>query len=274
MKAQTGGKYDNQLLYIREVPRRVSSSCTMDSFSSRVGCYAAIAMVTLTIITFFLACIAIPPSGPYCPDGENCISYPYTKQIEKQFPRDYLWMFLAIPQTASYLVLVCLACAGAPESKRVFGTIAVAFATIGSSILIADYYVQLAVIMPSILNGEHGDGLSLLTMYNGRGVFIALEEAGYLCLGASLLALSPLFSGMLRLLLSGSFALDLVALLYINLRYGWDRSYRFEVAVISITWLAFIICGSMIAVVFLRDTTTDAMEKGHQERMDAKQKST
>lgn len=246
----------------------------MESLSSRVSFYAAISTVTLTVITFSLACIAVPPAGPYCPYEENCISYPYTEQIEKQFPRDYLWMFLAIPQTASYLVLVCSACSWAPEAKRVFGTIAVVFATIGSSILIADYYVQLAVIMPSILNGEHGDGLSLLTMYNGRGVFIALEEAGYLCLGASLFALSPLFSGVLRLLLAGSFATNLVALLYINLRYGWDRSYRFEVAAISIDWLAFIICGSMIAVVFLRDTMRDAVDKVHKERTDVKQKST
>ena len=253
-----GGSKENVILH------------NMDSSSSRVSVYASISVVTLTIITFFLAYIAVPPTGPYCPYAENCISYPYTTQIEKQFPRDYLWMFLAIPQVASYLVLVCSASAGAPESKRVFGTMATAFATIGSSILIANYYVQLAVIMPSILNGEHGDGLSLLTMYNGRGIFIALEEVGYLCLGASLLALSPLFSGVLQLLLVGSFASDLVALLYINLRYGWDRSYRFEVVTISINWLAFTICGSIIAMTSLQDTTRrDAMEK----RTDIEQKS-
>jgi hypothetical protein len=234
----------------------------MDPFTSKLGFYAAISTVALTLITFSLACIAIPTTGPYCPYKEDCIFYPYTKQIEQQFPRDYLWMFFAIPQTASYLVLVGFATARATESKRVFGTIAMSFAIIGSSILIADYYVQLVVIMPSILNGEHGDGLSLLTMYNGRGVFIALEEIGFLCLGASLCAMSPLFSGVLRLFLAGSFALDLLALLYINLRYGWDRSYRFEVTVISIDWIAFLVCGSMMAMVFRREATREVHGKG------------
>jgi hypothetical protein len=234
----------------------------MDPFTSKIGFYAAISTVGLTLITFSLAFIAIPTSGPYCPYKEDCILYPYTKQIEQRFPTDYLWMFFAIPQTASYLVLVCFASARATKSMRVFGTIAVAFAIIGSSILITDYYIQLAVIMPSIINGEHGDGLSLLTMYNGRGVFIALEELGFLCLGASLCALSPLFSGVLRLFLAGSFALDLLALFYINWRYGWDRSYRFEVIVISIDWLAFCVCGSMMTMVFRRDATREVHGKG------------
>lgn len=64
------------------------------------------------------------------------------------------------------------------------------FALVSAAVLIADYYVQLSVIQPSLTNGET-DSVAMLTQYNPHGIFIAVEELGHLAL-----SLSFLFSGL------------------------------------------------------------------------------
>ena len=65
-----------------------------------------------------------------------------------------------------------------------------AFGVVAATTLLGDYYVQLAVIQPSLAAGE-ADGLSLVTQYNPHGLFIALEELGYILTSLSLVCMVP-----------------------------------------------------------------------------------
>ena len=211
-----------------------------------VAGYSSASTVLLTLVTFSFAFYAVPIAGPYCPFESDCIAYPYFVRIVDQFPRDYLWMITAIPQLISYLVMMVSIQAWCPADKKVYGTVAAVLATVSTTILASDYFVQLSVIQPSILAGETDNGLALLTMYNDKGVFIALEEIGYMFMSASFLALAPLFSGMLRLTLVSAFVSTVFSLAYYIIAYGWNRSYRFEVAVILIDWIALVVCGAFM----------------------------
>lgn len=59
----------------------------------RFGFFTSLILITLTLITFGLAMIAIPPAGPYCPG--DCMNYPYSDLLT-YYPRDYYWMYLAV----------------------------------------------------------------------------------------------------------------------------------------------------------------------------------
>lgn len=124
--------------------------------------------------------------------------------------------------------------------------------------LVADYFVQLAVVQPSLLAGE-ADGISLLSQYNPHGLFIALEELGYLLMSLSLACMVPALSTTTRLerairrLFLGGFFVTIALLAWFLVRYGNDRGYLFEIAVISMDWLVVIVGSFMLAVVFHRD---------------------
>lgn len=218
-----------------------------DHHARLIACFSSTSTALLTAISFSLACYAVPSAGPYCPYGDDCVQYPYVGGIVDRFPRDYLWMIVSIPQLISYLVMMTSIQAWSISSQKVYGTVALVFATVATTILVSDYFVQLAVIQPSILAGETDNGLQLLTMYNDKGVFIALEEMGYIFMSLSFLAMAPLFDGVLRFTLIVAFALTVFSLVYYIIEYGWERSYRFEVAVIAIDWTTLIVSGMLMA---------------------------
>jgi hypothetical protein len=96
-------------------------------------------------------------------------------------------------------------------------------------VLTADYFIQLRVVQPAVLKDEL-DGLAPLTQYNPHGVFIALEEAGYL-----LMAVAFLFAGLalstasrkerlLRWILIGGFLLVAILFVVLPIAYGHDVS--------------------------------------------------
>jgi hypothetical protein len=131
----------------------------------------------------------------------------------------------------------------------------------GALSVLADYFLQLAVIQPSVLAGE-ADGISLLTQYNPHGIFIALEELGYLLMSASLACMALTLSSATRLervvrwLFVGGLVISLAALVWLLVQYGHGRKYLFEVAVISIVWLTLIPGAFMMAMVFRRGLAT------------------
>ena len=100
-----------------------SSPSTLD----RVSFYASLLMIVSTIITFGFALIAIPISGANCP--ENCVTYPYLNTA-KQYPRDFLWMMLAIVLVLTYVGLMTCLHAYAPVQRKAFTQIGVSFAVI------------------------------------------------------------------------------------------------------------------------------------------------
>jgi hypothetical protein len=218
----------------------------------RLGYYVALATAILTIITFGIALFTPPISGPFC--KEACIDYPYDNVISR-FPRDYIWMYPAIVLTLVYVVLFACIKQYSPHDKKINGQIALLFSAMAATILVLDYFIQVSVIQPSLLKGEK-DGIALLTQYNPHGVFIALEEIGYLLMSLSFICVVPVFTRRIKLentirwIFIISFVLMILSFILISIIYGINREYIFEVIAISIDWTALIIAGLLLAKVF------------------------
>ena len=232
----------------------VAYSVSSPITSSQVGFYSSIFTTVMTVVTFGFAIIAVPISGAYCLEG--CIKYPYLNTVA-QFPKDYRWMPLAIILVLSYLIFMVSIHNYASQHKKIFSQIGLSFAIVATSILLIDYFVQFSVIPISLISGET-DGIALLTQYNPHGVFIALEELGYLMMSLSFLLFAPVFTNKNRLesavrwVFVTGFVLAMVSLAIISISYGLDRQYRFEIVVISIDWLVLIINGILLSIVFRR----------------------
>jgi len=230
----------------------VSDNNSEKTIPNSVGFYTAIFTVIMTVITFGFAITAIPISGANC--GDLCIEYPYLNTLS-QFPKDYLWMPLAIILTLSYLVLMVSIHVYASNQRKIFSQIGLSFALLATMVLVGDYFVQFSVVPISLMSGET-EGITLLTQYNAHGVFIVLEELGYLLMSLSFLFMAPVFINKNRLEVAVrwvfiiSFLLTVLALTLISINYGLDRQDRFEVAVISIDWLVLIVNGILLSIVF------------------------
>lgn len=239
-----------------------------------VGMLSSLSLALMTLLTLAMAIATPPLSGPFA--AAHRISYPYSEAISR-FPRDYYWMYAALVMILIYVVyMVSIDCWTRPE-RKIFSRIALILAAMGAGTIFVNYFLQLAVIQPSLLNGE-ADGIALLTQYNPHGIFIALEEAGYLLMAVSLLALAPVFAGLGRsgAVLSGmallSFMATVVAGVWISISFGINREYRFEVAVISIDFIALIMLGTLSFGLFRSqaadpaDRSVTTMDKGRRTR--------
>jgi len=218
-------------------------SGSLSSNSNRFGFYSAIATAVITIVTFGFAMIAIPISGANCPG--NCVEY----------PRDFLWMPLAIVLVLAYVTLMVSIHSYAPGEKKIFSQVGLSFALIASTILAGDYFIQFSAVPMSLINSET-EGLAMLIQYNPHGVFLALEELGYLVMSLSFLFVVPVFSNRNRIesavrwIFIIAFILAIVSLAAISIAYGLERQDRFEVVVLSINWLVLIINGILLGIVF------------------------
>jgi hypothetical protein len=221
----------------------------------RFGFWTALIMSVLTVVTFAIALATPPRSGPFC-TMSSCVIAPYT-DVAVFFPRDYVWMYSALLLTAVFVVFMVCIHHYASDDKKLFSLIGLSFAVMSAALIMIDYFIQLTVIQPSLLQGE-ADGLSLISQYNPHGIFIALEALGYLLMSVALLFAAPVFAGhdwverTLHWLFIASCTLAMGSLIILSLLYGHDLEYRFEVAVISIDWLVLIISGILVSVVFNR----------------------
>lgn len=220
----------------------------------RTGFWTSVSMAFLTFVTFAVDMTAVPKSGPFC-TGDG-LEYPFLDSLA-YFPGDYYWMFLALFQITLWVVWMVALHFTVPEEKKIFSFAGVGFALIAALVLYVDYYLQCAVVPVSLMKGET-DGIALLTQYNDHGIFIALEELGYLLMSLSLFCMALTFSRKslleknLNRILSLPFILTLVSLGAFLVGYGVDRSYRFEVPAISFNWLVLILAGVMAAIYFRR----------------------
>jgi hypothetical protein len=219
-----------------------------------IGFCTSLFVAISTIITFGFAMIAIPPAGPYCPS--NCMDYPFLNLL-KYYPRDYLWMYCAIFQLIGYLILTVVILFHTDNLKKFYGFLGFSFAGMAVLILMADYFVQFAVVPISVRNNEL-EGIAILTQYNGHGIFIALEELGYSLMSLSMLFISLVFSiknkleKSIRLFFMLSFLGMLFSFTFYVIKYGIDRSYLYEVAAITINFLVLIINGILLSIYFLK----------------------
>jgi hypothetical protein len=216
----------------------------------KFGLYSSLLLVIMTIITWSFAMIAVPPAGPYCPG--DCMSYPFL-DILSYYPRDYYWMYLAVFQLFAYLLFIVSIHFIASIEKKLFSFVSVAFSLISSIVLLIAYFVQFSVVPMSMMKGET-DGIALITQYNGHGIFIAMEDLGYITMSISFLFLAFIFSmknrleKSIRLILIMAFLFTVVSFIYYSIEFGIDRSYRFEVATITINWLVTITAGILISI--------------------------
>ena len=220
----------------------------------RLGFWAGLATSVLAVVSFGLAIIAVPPVGPFCPG--DCVEYPFVDPIiSAKVPHDFLWMYPAILLMLTFVVLAASIHRCAPEGAQDYTTVALAFATLGAGIIAADYYLQIATIQPSIVRGET-EGVALLSQYNPHGVFIALEELGYIVMSLAFLFAAPAFRGrrwferVLRWLLVLAPVLTLGGWAVYYAVYGYALEYRFEVFAISVNWLTLAVAGVLASLWF------------------------
>ena len=221
----------------------------------KVGFISSLLLTVFTIVGFGFAMAAIPPAGPYCPG--NCMYYPYLELL-KYYPRDYLWMYIVSFQLIVFLIFVIANYFNAGKNEKIYSFIGVSLALITTTVLLANYFIQYSVVPISMIKGQT-EGIALLTQYNGRGIFIALEELGFILMSLVFLFLSPVFTGKnrlekaLRRICAVPFVLILILFIFYAVKYGLDRDYRFEVAAITINWFAAIVIGILSCIYFLRE---------------------
>jgi hypothetical protein len=222
----------------------------------RMGFWSAILTALAAAGALGIAVTTAPArSGPFCL-VDPCVNYPYT-DAAAFVPNDYYWMVPAFLMGPLFVMLVLCIHQTASRTRQLFSQIAVAFAVISAAALIINYYIQLTVIQSSFLKGEL-DALTLFSQYNPHGIFIALEDIGYLMMGAAFLFLAGVFNRrtgldrVLRILFLVSSILITGGLLFLSLRFGHNMEYRFEVLSLLVSWFTLIITGPLLSVFFKR----------------------
>ncbi|MEE4274319.1 MAG: hypothetical protein V2J16_00405 [Thermoleophilia bacterium] len=221
--------------------------------AGRFGSRVALIVTGLTVVSFALALTALPDKVPY----------PFTDAvIAEQWPGDYLWIYPAMVLMLAFVALVAAVHEWAPADRKVWSLLALCVATVAAAVLLVDYYLQVTVMQVSLEKGQL-DGWAMLTMYNPNGVFIALEELGYLLMSLVFLCLAPVYARKTRLerairwLFTLSVASSVVALVVVSAVRGIDRGDTFEIAVISIVWLTLIAAGPLLSLAFRRADSQD-----------------
>lgn len=206
---------------------------------------------TLALAAFGLAVTLAPPrSGPNCLT-ETCVDYPFT-DIAAYAPVDYWWMLPAALLPIAYLVLLlALRAESLTGGQRVLADLAVLLTTSAATTLVTAYAIQWAVVQPSLLKGEEA-ALVLWSQYNPHGLFIALEDVGYLFLSMALLATVGLIVGTGRLAraaryVTGAFGLvGVLGLPVLVAVLGYDLEYQYEVLAIVAVWWGLILLGLLV----------------------------
>ena len=218
----------------------------------RIGFPVAIVLAAVAALAFFLGISTPVRSGPYC--SGHCIDYPYST-AEVFFPRDYVWMMAAILIGPLFTMVVECIHFCVPTRAKPLTLLALCFALIGTAVLAADYFVQMLVVQSSLVHREL-EGVALLTQYNPRGLFIALEDLGYLLIALTFLPIAAaiprsLKAGQaLRWTLMVAFALALIAFVAMWLLFGPEMGLPFELAIISIVWIGLVVVGVESSLLF------------------------
>lgn len=226
----------------------------------QTGYYSSIILVILTLITFGMAMAAIPNSGAFC--QADCFEYPYLDTLS-EYPGDYIWMYPAIVLMLTFMIMVLAIHASASDENKVFSHISLAFATVSTILLSVCYFIQITVVPSSLMNGETA-GITLLTQYNPHGVFIAMEELGYIMMSFAFIFLVPVFGSKdriefaIRWIYIIAFIIIVISFAIISIKYGSERQDRFEVMIISVDWLVLIVNGILTSILFRRKLKAQA----------------
>jgi hypothetical protein len=219
--------------------------------AARLGFWTAI-LTVVVVAVFAVAGIATPArSGPFCVTA--CVAYPYV-DVAQFIPGDYLWLLPGILLAPTFVVLMACIDAHAAEPKKLYSRIGLSFALVYAVVILVDYFLELAVVLPSLQAGET-EGLSLFTQYDPHGLFIALESLGYLVMTVAFLFAAPVFAGgRAERAIRGLFVLGFVlaALAFVGLAVLGHDLVAFEVTVLMITWIVLFASGTLLGIVFRR----------------------
>jgi hypothetical protein len=222
--------------------------------ASRLGFWFASLMAVITFIALALAVTTLPMSGPFCQSG--CVTYPY-EAVAAFVPHDYIWMYPAFFMAPIFVMLQVCIHNYAPDDKKIFSQSGLVFALIYAAAMSINYFIQIEVMQPSILKGEM-EGLALFSQYNPHGIFIALEDLGYLMMSLSFFCTAWVFARgdklgkALRNLLTISPLLAFAVYIVLSLIYGKNIEYRFEVFIITFNWITAIVMGILLSIYFRR----------------------
>lgn len=247
MRAETGGDGGSSVM---ERASQTYGSAEV----RRVGIWSAAATAVLAAVSFGVAVTTPPRTGPFAAPG-TAIPYPYSAAA-RFVPHDFLWMYPAVLMMLAFVVLAICIRESRPAGSRLFGTIGSSLATASFVVIAIDYFIQLRTVQPALVRGE-ADGLAILSQYNPHGVFIALEELGFVVAGVAFVFLAlALGSSRLeratRWVLLVAAALVGVTFVGMSAFFGLNLEYRFEVTVISIVWLTLLVAGALLAFAFAR----------------------
>ena len=220
---------------------------TEDKNALKLVSITSYGLAIMTFITLVFAMFAVPISGANAP-SDGGILYPYLETIER-FPRDYIWQYLAMLMIATYLINIVMLKSIVNSEKQIYMHVAIAFAIISTATLLINYFIQVNVVPISLLHQEF-EGIALITQYNPHGVFIAMEELGFIMMTVSFGFLVPVFKGKYTSVISIVYLIAvlsaIIGFIIITIIYGLNKLDRYEVIIILITWLVLIINGLLI----------------------------
>jgi hypothetical protein len=124
-------------------------------------------------------------------------------------------------------MVILIACinAIAPETKKIFSQIGLAFAIVYTTIIPTNYYLQLFVVRLNLQSGTL-EGLSILAQPNLHSIFFALETLGYGFLSLATLFVSLVFtSGKLEIWMRSLFIISGSVGIFGVLIAPFDRPY-------------------------------------------------
>ena len=217
----------------------------------QLGFCAAIVTSLITVVFAAMSITSPPRSGPFC--LSSCLTYPYL-DVARFVPGDYLWLIPGILLAPTFVVLMACIHSYAADRERTLSRIAISFAVAYAVIIMANYFLQFTVVVPSLQAGET-QGLALLTQYDPHGVFIALETLAYLLMSMAFFFAAPVFAGgrperAVRALFVLSFV---AAVLAFAVRWLVQNDLvAFEVTILLINWIVLVLSGPLLAVVFRR----------------------
>jgi hypothetical protein len=209
----------------------------------KIGFWSAVSTAILAALFIFLGLFGTPYTQPN--------PYPYVSFFKTI---DYVLFYPAFLLAPVFVVLLACIYHYTHPARKIFSFIALLFGLIYAAIIIPDYFILWTVDLPSIISGQTGN-LSIISLYNPHGIFVALESMAYIMMSVSFLFLAPVFKGgriekALKWLFISGFILAIGSFTFTSLM-KYDIVV-FEVGIITINVTVLIVSGILISILFRR----------------------
>lgn len=216
----------------------------------RLGFWSAV-LTTLWAVAFTVAfageAVVSPPSADWAGIGAYAATFRPISMVLVLVPS-----LLLAP---SFVALVACVHGGAPEDRKVWSRIGLAFAVIYAVVASFNYTAQLVVVRGNLQGGDP-QGLALLAMGNPRSLFWGLAILGYnfyMAL-ATLFVLPALGKGTLERWIGGLFSVNAAASILAGINYfvTLDAYHPLGLVASAVWCLAFPAATILLAIRFHR----------------------